>query len=111
MLLPEDSNLKVDISEWYEMTKVFSTAMQEHVVSVYYHTLLDMKTLKAEKKNLLLDRYELGSQMSEKEKEVFFTKMLLQGIKIEREYKFPLDVKYKDIREMKVGEKAEFYDT
>ena len=25
MLLPEDSDIRVDISEWYEMTKVFST--------------------------------------------------------------------------------------
>lgn len=111
MLLPEDCDIRVDISEWYEMTKVFSTAMQVYVVSVYYQTLLDMETLKAEKKNLLLDRYELGSQMSEKEKDVFFTKMLLQGIKIDREYKFPLNVNYIDIRTMKVGEKAEFYDT
>lgn len=111
ILLPEDSDIRVDISEWYEMTKVFSTAMQVYVVSVYYQTLLDMETLKAEKKNLLLDRYELGSQMSEKEKDVFFTKMLLQGIKIDREYKFPLNVNYIDIRTMKVGEKAEFYDT
>ena len=111
MLLPENCDIRVDISEWYEMTKVFSTAMQVYVVSVYYQTLLDMETLKAEKKNLLLDRYELGSQMSEKEKDVFFTKMLLQGIKIDREYKFPLNVNYIDIRTMKVGEKAEFYDT
>ena len=111
MLLPEDCDIRVDISEWYEMTKVFNTAMQVYVVSVYYQTLLDMETLKAEKKNLLLDRYELGSQMSEKEKDVFFTKMLLQGIKIDRAYKFPLDVNYIDIRTMKVGEKAEFYDT
>ena len=111
MLLPEDCDIRVDISEWYEMTKVFNTAMQVYVVSVYYQTLLDMETLKAEKKNLLLDRYELGSQMSEKEKDVFFTKMLLQGIKIDREYKFPLNVNYIDIRTMKVGEKAEFYDT
>lgn len=111
MLLPENCDIRVDISEWYEMTKVFSTAMQVYVVSVYYQTLLDMETLEAEKKNLLLDRYELGSQMSEKEKDVFFTKMLLQGIKIDREYKFPLAVNYIDIRTMKVGEKAEFYDT
>ena len=111
MLLPEDCDIRVDISEWYEMTKVFSTAMQVYVVSVYYQTLLDMETLKAEKKNLLLDRYELGSQMSEKKKDVFFTKMLLQGIKIDREYKFPLARNYIDIRTMKVGEKAEFYDT
>ena len=49
MLLPEDCDIRVDISEWYEMTKVFNTAMQVYVVSVYYQTLLDMETLKAEK--------------------------------------------------------------
>lgn len=70
MLLP-DVAIEVDVSEWCEMDKMFGSQMQDHIVSLYYQTLLDMKTFKAEKKNLLLDRYELGKQLHEKEKDVF----------------------------------------
>lgn len=109
MLLP-DVNIEVDVSEWCEMDKMFGSQMQDHIVSLYYQTLLDMETFKAEKKNLLLDRYELGKQLHEKEKDVFFTKMMmLQGIKINRDFKFPV-VYYTDIRTMETNDSVSFFD-
>lgn len=108
MLLP-DVAIEVNVSEWCEMDKMFGSQMQDHIVSLYYQTLLDMKTFKAEKKNLLLDRYELGEQLHEKEKDVFFTKMLMQGIKINRDFTFPT-VYYTDIRTMKPEDSVSFFD-